>query len=100
VGGSLVRTSINDDKHSAHMELILGLFMRMDDAIIGAAGLQVGPVQFMANYDFTMSALSPYNAAYGALEFSLIYQENIIAAREARELIAVRDSFNKVFYNR
>lgn len=73
VGGSMARISISD-KNSTHMELILGAYMRLNDAVIGAAGLQVGPVQFMANYDFTMSALAPYNAAYGALEFSLIYQ--------------------------
>ena len=73
VFGSLFRTSLGE-KHS-HMpaELILGVFDRWGDAVIGAAGIKVGGIQFMANYDFTMSALSPYNSAYGALEFSLIY---------------------------
>ncbi len=55
-------------------QLILGAYYRVGDAAIGMAGVQIGGLQFVANYDFTMSALAPYNAAYGALEFSLIYQ--------------------------
>jgi hypothetical protein len=55
-------------------QLILGIFDRIGDAAIGVAGIQLGSIQFMANYDFTMSSLAPYNNGYGALEFSLIYQ--------------------------
>jgi hypothetical protein len=36
--------------------------------------MKVGGVEFTASYDVTMSSLSPYNASYGALEFSIIYQ--------------------------
>jgi type IX secretion system PorP/SprF family membrane protein len=61
-------------KNSTPMTLILGLFDRIGDAIIGVAGVEVGPVQFMSSYDMTTSGLSPYNASYGALEFSIIYQ--------------------------
>ena len=71
--GSLFRTVLTD-KNAMPTQLILGLFSRWGDAIIGVAGMQLGPVQFTASYDFTVSALSPYNATYGAMEFSLIYQ--------------------------
>jgi type IX secretion system PorP/SprF family membrane protein len=54
-------------------QLILGVYDRLNDAVIGMAGVQVGGIQFVASYDFTMSALAPYNASYGALEFSLVY---------------------------
>ena len=71
--GSLFRILLNDSKQ-APAQLILGSYMRLGDAVIGAAGIQISRWQFMASYDFTMSALAPYNASYGALEFSLIYQ--------------------------
>ncbi len=74
VVGTLFRTVLGENQNHQTTQLILGIFDRVGDAAIGVAGLQVGSVQFMANYDFTMSRLSPYNAAYGALEFSLIYQ--------------------------
>jgi type IX secretion system PorP/SprF family membrane protein len=72
VAGSLFRTVLSA-KNATPAQLILGAFMRMGDAAIGVAGVQIGDVQFMANYDFTLSQLAPYNASYGALEFSLIY---------------------------
>jgi type IX secretion system PorP/SprF family membrane protein len=73
VAGSLFRTILGG-KDLSQTQLILGLYNRVNDAVIGVAGIQLGPVQFMANYDFTISGLAPYNASYGALEFSLIYQ--------------------------
>jgi len=77
VGGALVRTILsNGAKGGTPIELILGAYYRVADAAIGAAGLEVGPIQFMASYDMTMSSLSPYNSSYGAMEFSLIYQNN------------------------
>lgn len=75
VGGAQFRTRLSD-KDQTPAQLILGAYMRLGDAAIGVAGLQIGPVQFMANYDFTLSSLAPYNASYGALEFSLIYQSS------------------------
>jgi type IX secretion system PorP/SprF family membrane protein len=74
VVGSLFRTVLGENQNHQSTQLILGIFDRVGDAAIGVAGIQVGSIQFMANYDFTMSQLSPYNASYGALEFSLIYQ--------------------------
>ena len=76
VVGSQFRTVLSNTNQLNPMiiQLILGAYYRVNDAAIGAAGVQIGGLQFMASYDFTMSALAPYNAAYGALEFSLIYQ--------------------------
>jgi type IX secretion system PorP/SprF family membrane protein len=73
VFGSLFRTVLTEERSNLPAQLILGVFDRWGDAIIGVAGVQVGSIQFMASYDFTVSALAPYNASYGALEFSLIY---------------------------
>jgi type IX secretion system PorP/SprF family membrane protein len=71
VFGTLIRTVLGET--NSRTQLILGVYDRWGDAVIGVAGIQLGPVQFMASYDFTMSALAPYNSSYGALEFSLIY---------------------------
>lgn len=71
--GSLVRTKLGENENHLPTQLILGIFDRLGDAAIAVAGIQVGRIQFMGNYDFTMSSLAPYNSAYGALEFSLIY---------------------------
>ena len=72
VGGSLFRINVSKGGKQSS-QLILGGFYRVADAAIGVAGYQIGDIQFMANYDFTVSALTPYNAAHGALEFSLVY---------------------------
>lgn len=75
VFGSQFRTILTNTNQLNPLitQLILGVYDRLNDAVIGVAGVQVGGLQFMASYDFTMSALAPYNASYGALEFSLIY---------------------------
>jgi type IX secretion system PorP/SprF family membrane protein len=72
VFGSQFRTVLSG-KDQMPTQLILGMYYRLGDAMIGVAGIQVGSVQFMASYDFTLSGLAPYNDSYGALEFSLIY---------------------------
>lgn len=72
VGGTQIRTLLSDPSDMP-LQLILGLFMRMNDALIGVAGVERGSIQLTASYDMTMSGLAPYNASYGALEFSLIY---------------------------
>ena len=74
IAGSQVRILLSSH-NSTPAELILGIYDRLADAIIGVAGVKIGAVQFMASYDATTSALAPYNASYGALEFSLIYQQ-------------------------
>ncbi len=73
VFGSLFRTLLSEKRSNMPIELILGIFDRWGDAVIGAAGLDIGGIQFMASYDFTLSALAPYNSGYGAMELSLIY---------------------------
>lgn len=75
VFGSQFRTVLNSSKqlNPLSTQLILGVYDRLGDAVIAVAGMQLGPVQFMASYDITLSALAPYNAAYGAMEFSLVY---------------------------
>lgn len=75
VAGSQLRTVLSGGNNAA-VQLIVGGYYRLADALIGVAGIQYGPVQFMANYDFTMSSLAPYNNSYGAMEFSLIYVGN------------------------
>lgn len=72
--GSLIFTNLSGVYEEISTKLILGGFMRVGDAVIGVIGMQYANVQLVANYDFTISGLAPYNATYGALEFSLIYQ--------------------------
>lgn len=72
VAGAQFRTMLSASG-TMPSQLILGVFDRIGDAVIGVAGMQIGDWQLTANYDFTMSGLAPYNASYGALEFSLIY---------------------------
>jgi type IX secretion system PorP/SprF family membrane protein len=73
VAGTMVRTMLTRGKGDTPLELILGGYYRLADAAIGVVGVKIGEVQFTANYDFTVSSLTPYNSSYGALEFSLIY---------------------------
>lgn len=74
VVGTLTRTNLNGPYQPVATQLILGGFTRLGDAIIGVIGFQYANVQFVANYDMTISSLAPYNNSYGATEFSLIYQ--------------------------
>ena len=74
VAGAQVRFLLSSH-NSTPAELILGAYDRLADALIGVAGVRIGSVQFTASYDATTSALAPYNASYGALEFSIIYQQ-------------------------
>lgn len=76
VFGTLTRVNMTGPSDPRSSQLILGLYDRLADAVIGVVGYQYGGLQFMASYDFTMSTLAPYNASYGALELSLIYGSN------------------------
>ncbi len=71
--GALTRTNIGGSRDKVSSQVLLGGYMRLNDAVIGVAGYQYGGIQFTANYDFTVSTLAPYNGSYGALEFSVIY---------------------------
>lgn len=71
--GSLSRINMTSPNDPRPSELLIGLYDRWGDAVIGVLGYQYGGLQMTASYDFTMSTLAPYNGAYGAMEFSLIY---------------------------
>lgn len=71
--GELERILLSDNRR-APVELLLGCSFRYADALIPMAGIQINRWQFLANYDFTMSQLAPYNKGRGAFELSLIYQ--------------------------
>ncbi len=74
VAGSLSYFDLTGSKRASDVsQLILGVFYRWNDAVIGTAGYQYNGLRIMASYDATVSALAPYNTSYGALEFSLIY---------------------------
>lgn len=84
--GTLTRYNLGSSRDALSSQLIIGIFDRLGDALIGVAGYQYGGLQFMANYDFTMSTLAPYNGAYGALEFSLIYGGNYSNNKGSRKM--------------
>ena len=86
VVGSLTRINMNSSGSAYSSQFILGIYTRVGDAIIGAAGYQYGGFQFMANYDFTISTLAPYNGGYGALEFSVLYGNNYYKNRGNRKM--------------
>ena len=88
IAGGYTRINMNHERDSKASQLILGLFDRWGDAVIGVAGYQFGGVQIMANYDMTMSTLTPYNGSYGALEFSLIWGGNYSGNEGARKMYA------------
>ena len=74
VFGTLSRINMNRDKRALYeSELILGVFDRLGDALVGVIGYQFGAVTFTGSYDFTVSSLAPYNAGYGAMEFSVVF---------------------------
>lgn len=74
IAGTKVNTILSGGRGNTAIELILGGYYRIGDAAIGVAGVKMGDITFTANYDMTLSTLAPYNASYGALEFSLIYE--------------------------
>jgi len=72
VFGSLFRIYVGG-KDENNTEVIFGAFDRLNESIIGAAGIHWGNIQVMASYDVTTSKLATYNSGFGAMEFSLIY---------------------------
>ncbi|NDC40105.1 MAG: type IX secretion system membrane protein PorP/SprF [Chitinophagia bacterium] len=73
VFGTLAHYRIAKVRDAVSSQLLLGAYHRLGDAMIGAVGYEYGGLQVLASYDFTVSALAPYNGTYGALELSLIY---------------------------
>lgn len=54
------------------MQVIGGIYMRGNDAVIPTIGYQWGGMKLTVSYDATISSLSSYNNARGAYEFSLV----------------------------
>ena len=88
VAGSSMRINMTGPNERRASQLILGGYFRVGDAVIGTLGYQYGNVQFTGSYDFTVSGLAPYNAAYGALEFSIICGGNSNGNEGARKMYA------------
>jgi type IX secretion system PorP/SprF family membrane protein len=53
---------------------ILGLYHRMNDAIIPVLGFEWNKIRVMASMDVPVSGISPATGANGAFELSLVYQ--------------------------
>ncbi len=86
--GSSSRINLNSEKDGKASQLLIGVYERWKDALIGVLGYQFGGLQFTGSYDFTLSTLSPYNGSYGALEFSLIWGGNYYKNGGARKMYA------------
>jgi hypothetical protein len=59
--------------YGGNSQLLFGAFYRNKDAVAPAIGYQINNVQFMFNYDATISSLTSYNAFRSAYEFSLVW---------------------------
>jgi type IX secretion system PorP/SprF family membrane protein len=53
-------------------QLVVGLYYRYKDAVIPMVGFETKNVSFNFSYDATVSALSKFNNARGAAEFSIV----------------------------
>ncbi len=75
VFGSLAKAGLNSSaKSDANTYVIFGAFYRLNEAVVGAVGMEWSGLQVMASYDVTVSALGPYTGGYGAAEVSLVYK--------------------------
>lgn len=75
VGGTLMNINAGGEVMSLKSnEIILGIFYRNKDAIIGMAGYQWNQNRIMVSYDHTVSQMSVANKGMGALEIALIVQ--------------------------
>ncbi|MCC7028833.1 MAG: PorP/SprF family type IX secretion system membrane protein [Chitinophagaceae bacterium] len=77
VGGTLININASGGGPTLDAnEIILGVFYRNKDAIIGVAGFKWKQNRVTFNYDHTVSQLSAGNNGVGAMEISLIIQGN------------------------
>ena len=53
-------------------QLIVGMYYRLNDALIPMFGYQVNDLRFTINYDATISTLGNLNGTRGAYELSII----------------------------
>jgi type IX secretion system PorP/SprF family membrane protein len=71
VAGGNVQRKLDDD---GSMQLIMGGYYRVSDAIIPMVGFQKNGYRFTFNYDATASSLKNYNQTRGAYEVSIVKQ--------------------------
>ncbi len=77
VGGTLLNINASGGMASLDAnEILLGIFYRNKDAVIGVAGYKWKQNRITVNYDNTVSKLSSGNNGVGAMEISLIIQGN------------------------
>ncbi|MBL7765804.1 MAG: PorP/SprF family type IX secretion system membrane protein [Chitinophagaceae bacterium] len=83
VVGSAFNFNVGESALTLHPnELILGVFYRNKDAIIGTAGYKFRQHRFVLSYDHTISQMNQGNKGIGAFELSLILQGNYRNAEE------------------
>lgn len=70
VAGGNVQYNLSGD---GEMQLIGGIYMRLNDAVIPTVGFQWKNIRLMFSYDQTTSTLKQYNNGRGAYEFALIH---------------------------
>jgi type IX secretion system PorP/SprF family membrane protein len=71
--GSLFQINLTGSQQVS-TQLILGSFYRVNEAVVGAIGVQYDKWRFVSSYDFTTSSLTPVNQGRGAGEISVIYE--------------------------
>ena len=54
--------------------IILGLYHRLNDAIIPTVGFEWNSIRFTSSLDVNISGMNPSHGGNGAVEFSIIYQ--------------------------
>jgi type IX secretion system PorP/SprF family membrane protein len=67
--GTLANINLSD---KGEKQLIVGLYHRWRESLIPMFGFEISKVQFIFNYDVTVSDLNQYNSSRGAAEVSII----------------------------
>ena len=81
VFGLNVSRKLDDE---GYKQLMLGCYLRKDDAFIPMAGFQLGNSKLTFSYDATNSAISTYKNGLNAYEVSLIYRGNYSSEHEIK----------------
>ena len=71
VVGGIAQRNLSGD---GNLQLLLGGYMRQNDALIPVIGINQNGYKFTFSYDITSSGLKNYNQGRGAYEFSIIKQ--------------------------
>lgn len=73
VYGAQFSCNVTPEEHMPNI-LILGIYHRLDDAIIPVVGFEWNKIRFQGSIDITTSGLSPANKGNGAMEFSVVFK--------------------------